>query len=294
MPKLTLRTRTLFLMLLVTVAISGCKKDEILIPDNQAPPDSTISTLVFENYVTKCYISLLGREPSSSEESSAVAILSNGNLNEASRQEMLNLIVANEGYSQKIIEYNAIKLLNSAFDTTDIQTQIFVYTSLLSDPQYAPFYDLINEIIDDLETLLSTPEELANGTIGVREMHRRMVSNDIYDQINMGSFNFVLSLFNNFLFRDPTSEEHNAGITMVDGFVAVVFFETGNSKKEFIDIFLSSDDYYEGQVRDLYLRYLFREPTSEEQGYHSARYFNSDDFDQLKKDILSLDEFVGL
>jgi hypothetical protein len=281
-------------MLLVTVAISGCKKDEILIPDNQAPPDSTISTLVFENYVTKCYISLLGREPSSSEESSAVAILSNGNLNEASRQEMLNLIVANEGYSQKIIEYNAIKLLNSAFDTTDIQTQIFVYTSLLSDPQYAPFYDLINEIIDDLETLLSTPEELANGTIGVREMHRRMVSNDIYDQINMGSFNFVLSLFNNFLFRDPTSEEHNAGITMVDGFVAVVFFETGNSKKEFIDIFLSSDDYYEGQVRDLYLRYLFREPTSEEQGYHSARYFNSDDFDQLKKDILSLDEFVGL
>jgi hypothetical protein len=281
-------------MLLVTVAISGCKKDEILIPDNQAPPDSTISTLVFENYVTKCYISLLGREPSSSEESSAVAILSNGNLNEASRQEMLNLIVANEGYSQKIIEYNAIKLLNSAFDTTEIQTQIFVYTSLLSDPQYAPFYDLINEIIDDLETLLSTPEELANGTIGVREMHRRMVSNDIYDQINMGSFNFVLSLFNNFLFRDPTSEEHNAGITMVDGFVAVVFFETGNSKEEFIDIFLSSDDYYEGQVRDLYLRYLFREPTSEEQGYHSARYFNSDDFDQLKKDILSLDEFVGL
>lgn len=292
MPKVIFRS--LFLLLMVAVAISGCKKDEILIPDNQAPPDSTISTLIIENYVTKCYISLLGREPSSSEESNAVSILSNGNLNQASRQEMLDLIVANEGYSQKIIEYNAIKLLNSAFDTTEIQTQIYVYTLLLSDPQYAPFYDLINEIIDDFETLLSTPQELANGTIGVKEMHRRMVSNDIYDQINMGSFNFVLSMFNNFLFRDPTSEEHDAGITMLDGFVAVVFFETGNSKDEFIDIFLSSDDYYEGQVRDLYLRYLFREPTSEEQGYHSARYFNSDDFDQLQKDILSLDEFVGL
>lgn len=292
MPKVFFRS--LFLVLVVAVAISGCKKDEILVPNNQAPPDSTISTLVIENYVTKCYISLLGREPSTAEESSAVSILSNGNLNDASRQEMLDLIVANEGYSQKIIEYNAIKLLNSAFDTTEIQTQILVYTSLLSDPQYAPFYDLINEIIDDFETLLATPEELANGTIGVREMHRRMVSNNIYDQINMGSYNFVLSMFNNFLFRDPTAEEHNAGITMLDGFVAVVFYETGNSKEEFIDIFLSSDDYYEGQVRDLYLRYLFREPTSEEQGYHSSRYFNSDDFDQLQKDILSLDEFVGL
>lgn len=292
MPKMLFRT--VFLFLVVAIAAAGCKKDEVIVPNNQAPPDSTISTLVIENYVTKCYISLLGREPSNAEESSAVSILSNGNLNAASRQEMLDDIIANDGYTQKIIEYNSIKLLNSAFDTTEIQTQIYVYTLLLSDPQYAPFYDLINEIIDDFETLLSTPQELANGTIGVREMHRRMVSNDIYDQINMGSFNFVLSLFNNFLFRDPTTEEHNAGITMVDGFVAVVFYETGNSKDEFIDIFLSSDDYYEGQVRDLYLRYLFREPTSEEQGYHSARYFNSDDFDQLQKDILSLDEFVGL
>jgi hypothetical protein len=153
---------------------------------------------------------------------------------------------------------------------------------------------LINEIIDEFEILLNTPEDLANGTIGVREMHRRMVTNDIYDQINMGSYNYVLSLFNNFLFRDPTVAEHDASITMVDGFVAVVFFQTGNSKAEFIDIFLNSDDYYEGQVRDLYLRYLFREPTSEEQGYHSARYFDSDDFDQFQKDILSLDEFAGL
>ena len=292
MPKVIFRS--LFFILVVATAISGCKKNEIIVPDNQAPPDSTISTLIIENYVTKCYISLLGREPSGVEESSAIATLSGGNLNQVSRQEMLDNIIANQEYTQKIIEYNAIKLLNSAFDTTEIQTQIYVYTALLSDPQYAEFYDLINEIIDDLEGLLSTPEELMNGTIGVREMHKRMVSNDIYDQINMGSYNFVLSLFNNFLFRDPTSEEHDAGITMVDGFVAVVFYETGNSKDQLIDIFLNSDDYYEGQVRDLYLRYLFREPTSEEQGYYANKYFETDNFDQLQKDILSLDEFVGL
>ncbi len=292
MPKVILRT--VFLFLVVSIAINGCKKDEILIPNNTAPPDSTISTLVIENYVTKCYISLLGREPSTSEEIDAVNILVAANMTSASRKEVLSEIIGKPEYAQKLVEYNSIKLLNNPLDTVEIQTQIYIYTSLLSDPQYAPFYDLINSIISNLETLLSTPGELNSGSIGIREMHRRMITNEIYDQINAGSFNYVLSLFNNFLFRDPTSEEHNSGITMVDGFVAVLFYETGTSKDEFIEIFLDSDDYFEGQVRELYLRYLFREPTSQEQGYHAGRYHQSDDFNQLQKDILSLDEFAGL
>lgn len=282
------------LLLLVVAFTSGCKKDEIIIPDNTAPPDSTISTLILENYIAKCYISLLGRDPSEAEEAAAVQLLANGNMSVASRNEMIDVILTDNEYRDKILEYNSIKLLNAPFDTTEIQTQLFIYNSLLNDPQYAPFYDLINEIIDDLETLADTPDEFRNGTIGMQEMHRRLVSNDIYDQINMGSFNFVLSLFNNFLFRDPSQEEHDAGITMVDGFVAVLFYETGNSKEQCIDIFLGSDDYFEGQVRELYLRYLFREPSSEEQSYHSIRYRDSGNYNRLQKDILSTDEFAGI
>ena len=283
-----------FLWILVLLFASGCHKDEIIIDDNTAPPDSTISTLVIENYIAKCYISLLGREPSAQEESDAVVTLSAGNMNVASRNTMLDAIIDNPEYRNKILENNSLKLLNSPFDTTEIQTQLYIYNSVLNDPQYAPFYDLILEIIEDLEMLLETPTEFIAGNIGMKEMHRRLVSNDIYDQINMGSFNFVLSLFNNFLFRDPTANEHEAGITMVDGFVAVIFYETGNNKDQFIDIFLGSDDYYEGQVRELYFRYLFREPTSSEQGYHSVRYKESGNYDRLQKDILSLDEFAGL
>jgi hypothetical protein len=282
------------LMLLVIIAATGCKKDDIIIDDNTAPPDSTISTLTLENYVAKCYISLLGRDPSNTEEADAVALLRASNMSVDSRNEMIDEILSYSEYRDKILEFNSIKLLNSAFDTTEIQTQIFIYNSLLNDPQYAQFYDLIIEVIDNLETLLATPNDFRNGTIGMQEMHRRLVSNEIYDQINMGSFNFVLSLFNNFLYRDPTSEEHDAGITMVDGFVAVVFYETGNSKEQFVEIFLNSDDYFEGQVRELYFKYLFREPTSEEQSYHAIRYRDSGNYDRLQKDILSLDEFAGL
>lgn len=286
--------RLVFLFTSVLILASGCKKDEIIIDDNTAPPDSTIPSLVIENYVTKCYISLLGREPNEQEELNAIATVKSGNLSVASRKAMLNVIVQNGEYKDKVLEYNSLKLLNSPFDTTEIQTQLFIYNSLLNDPLYAPFLDLIYEIIDQLELLLQTPADFRSGAIGMQEMHRRLVSNDIYDQINMGSFNFVLSMFNSFLFRDPTADEHNAGITMVDGFVAVIFYETANTKEDFIDIFLHADDYYEGQVRELFARYLFREPTSEEQGYHSVRYKESHDYEQLQMDILSTDEFVGL
>jgi hypothetical protein len=287
-------SRSFLLFSLVGLLLaSGCKKDEIIIDDNTAPPDFTVSTLVIENYVNKCYISLLGREPFEQEETDAVSILSAGNLSVTSRKTMLQSIMENPEYRTKILENNSLKLLNSPFDTTEIQTQLFIYNSIVNDPQYAPFYDLIVSIIENLEILLATPEDFRNGTIGMQEMHRRLVSNEIYDQINMGSFNFVLSMFNSFLFRDPTADEHNAGITMVDGFVAVVFYESGNSKEEFIDIFLNSDDYFEGQVRELYFRYLFRDPTSAEQGYHSVRYRESGDYERLQKDILSTDEFAG-
>jgi hypothetical protein len=211
-----------------------------------------------------------------------------------SRKFVLNTIVANAEYRTKMLEFNSIKLLNGLLDVAALQGQIDNYIFLQQQPEYANLYDEIQAVIDNLILLRDSPAAFVNGEFGMEEMHRRLVSNDIYDQINMGSFNFVLSMFNNFLFRDPTGDEHDAGITMVDGFVAVVFFETANSKEEFTDIFLHSDDYYEGQVRELYFRYLFREPTSEEQSYHSVRYKESSNYERLQIDILSTDEFAGL
>jgi hypothetical protein len=286
--------RILFSVLTLAVLATGCKKNDIIIDDNTAPPDSTVSTLLVENYVTKCYISLVGREPSEQEETTAIATLKSDNLSIASRKFVLNTIVANVEYRTKVLEFNSLKLLNGLLDVAALQGQIDNYIFLQQQPEYANLYDEIQAVIDNLILLRDSPAAFVNGEFGMEEMHRRLVSNDIYDQINMGSFNFVLSMFNNFLFRDPTGDEHDAGITMVDGFVAVVFFETANSKEEFTDIFLHSDDYYEGQVRELYFRYLFREPTSEEQSYHSVRYKESSNYERLQIDILSTDEFAGL
>ena len=282
-----------FLAFLV-IAFSACEKDEVIVDDNIAPPDHTIPALVVETYINKCYISLLGRKPTEAEESAAKTTLNAGGLDEASRHAMLQPVLASVEYRNKILENSSIKLLTVPFDPVDVQFRIEVTTTALNDPQYAAFVELIQMELDRYEELLSTPQDFTSGAINVRQLHRRLVNNGIYDELNMGSFNFVVSLYNHFLFRDPTESETLSATTMVDGLTSVAFFTTGDSKGDFIDIFLASDDYYEGQVRELFYRYLFREPTPEELAYHTVNYKNSNNYEALQKAMLSLDEFVGL
>ena len=47
-------------------------------------------------------------------------------------------------------------------------------------------------------------------------------------------------------------------------------------------------------MRELFARYLFREPTSAEQSFYTQRYKSNQNYKLLQRDILSLDEFVGI
>jgi hypothetical protein len=285
-----------FFSFLISICLlfTSCEKDEVIVPDNVAPPDGTVSQLVVETYINKCYISLLGRKPTEQEESAAKATLADGALSVQSRRTMLAPIMASAEYRNKMFDTETIRLLTVPYDPNEVQLWIDIYTDLLDDPAYLPFINLLQVEIDRLEELQLLPQLVAQGQIDRREMHLRLVNNFFYDQLNMGSFNLVVSMYNHFLFRDPTEAETNAGITMVDGFTAVVFYENGSSKDDFIRNFFNSDDYHEGVVRELFLRHLFREPTTEEMNYHAVRYLSTDNFEEVLKGILTMDEYVGL
>jgi hypothetical protein len=286
--------RTSIFGLLLAFSIMGCEKDEIVVEDNVAPPDHTVSSLVVETYINKCYISLLGRKPTAQEETEAKNGLLQSNLSVASRRTMLSPIVQSAEYRAKLLETQTIRLLTLPLDTADLNFRLFILNDYLDDPINAQFENLILAEIARLEELINTPQDVAAGNLSMAQLHKRLVNNLFYDELNMGSFNLVVSLYNHFLFRDPTEAETQDGITMVDGLTSVVFYTSGSTKDEFIDIFFTSNDYYEGTVRELFYRYLFREPTTEELNYHTVNYKASDDFQELQKAILSLDEFVGL
>lgn len=276
------------------LALAGCsKQEEVLIPDNTAPPDETISDIVIESYINRTYITLLGRKPEDPEFAAGVTQLRQNNVSAGNRTDFVNSVFAKPEYPQRLFDVGRQLYLNSQ-DTTDIRDQVFIFDLLLQDVQYQALWPVIQDERDRLVAILEVPTGLANGTVTVTEMHRRLVYNYIYDQINMGTQNFVIAMFQQFLFRYPTDAELAASELMVDGLSSVIFFETGNSKDEFIDIFLASNDYYEGQVRDVYTRNLFREPDTQELESLSIAYKGNGDYEALLLSVLTSDEYAGL
>ncbi len=278
----------------VAVAFAACKKtEEVLVPDNTAPPDTTVSDIVIQNYVNKTYISVLGRKPTDTEKENGITILEENNLAMADRQEFVDLVLNGEEYNEQLLKVASNDILNS-FDTIAVRQQVIIFELLLSDPQYASVADVLQYEIDRLEELLASLDDLNNGTLTISGMHRRLINNNFYDQLNMGTENFVRATFEHFLFRYPTLAELEDAKLMVDGFNSILFLEEGSSKDDFMDIFFNSESYYEGQVRYLFLKYLFREPDSEELSAYANQYKYSGNYKLLQKTILTFDEYVGL
>lgn len=265
----------------------------MVVPNNVAPPDPTISNSTKENYVNKVYISVLGREPDSVEFETGLTILNQHNLSVPDRKQFLDSVFSKPEYYDRLYEIARTDLLNS-LDTADITTNIAVLNFALTNTTYQALWPQIRFEITRLDTLMRIPSELKSGVINVIEMHQRCVNNSFYDQLNMGTENFVVSLFQHFLFRYPTTAELSQSSMMVDGQSSIVFLQDGKTKYEYMNIFFGCTNYFEGQVRDLYIRYLFREPTTEETSAKTVRYKNSLDYKALQKDILSDNEYVGL
>jgi len=259
---------------------------------NTHPIDPTIENTIIENYVNKLYISTIGREPTTSEFDSDYGILREYNMNQESREYVINGILTQEEYYTNLFKLGSANILNGV-DTAMINERVYIYQFLLTT---ASDFDSIY-ILNELERMLVFQQALPAlnaGTITNTELYKRMVNNNFFDEINMGTENFVVAMFQGFLLRYPTEAEVENSSDMVNDRNATVFFETGNGKDDFINIFFTSDEYYTGQTDILFNRYLFRNPTSEESVNYSLDYMNSDDYKELQKRILSTNEFIGL
>jgi len=281
-------------LILVLAILSSCTKhEEQLIPNNVPPPDSTLSSIIIDTYVNKTYISLLGRKPSDTEKSAGITLLESAALSQTSRESFIQSVLDKPEYFENLYkQYYTYLLVN--FDTATITQNIQIYQYLLTQPQYLEYVDALNIEIARLQELKNVYYELAAGNITVVEMHRVMLDNSFYDELNMGTENFITSAFEHFLSRYPTDAELAEATKIMDGLSGVLFFEIGMNKQEFMDIFFASEDYYGGQVKIVFNAYLFREPTTEESAYYTTYYKNTGDYKGLLKKALTTDEYVGI
>ena len=263
------------------------------IPDNTAPPDTTIERVTIESYVNRVYIGLLGRKADTVEFTLGVNTLTTAKFTLASRQSFVDGITAKSDYSWNLFNQGKSRYLSN-IDTADVNAEIFLFDILLADPGYQSVWPILLVEKAKLISFLAIPTDLLAGTLSVKDMQRRMVFNFFYDDQNMGSQNFVVSMFQNFLFRYPTADEQTNAVRMVDGILSMVFLTQGQTKEDFLDIFFASTDYADGQVREVFARFLYRWPTASEEQSLSDEYASTSNYRNLLKTVLSSDEYAGI
>ena len=281
------------LFLFFILIISSCTKiEDVIVDRNTHPNDPTIENTVIENYVNKLYISTIGREPTPFEFDDNFETLREANLSQQSREIVIDKVLEKEEYFNNFFKIESANILNGV-DTAMINERYYLYKYFLMNASgFDSIY--IGYEFERLSVLKQALPDFNAGIITNTELYKRMVNNNFFDEINMGTENFVVAMFQHFLLRYPTGSEVENAKTMVDDGNATVFFETGNGKDDFISIFFSSDEYYTGQTSILFNRYLFRNPSSEESVNYSLDYINTDDYKSLQRRILSTNEFIGL
>jgi hypothetical protein len=286
--------RNYTLALFIGLLILSCNKtEEKIIPDNNPPADNTIPASLRINFINKVYISLIGREPETAEFNAADLTLRNSNFSSASRKTIVQEILNQDAFLDREFEIYRNDLM-SGVDTAEISELITTFEFLLTNSTYMQHWPLIEIEKARLISLRNVGSELKNGTISLIEMQRRCVDNFYFDQLNMGSLNFVIACFQNLLLRNPTQFEQTEGVKMLDGFNGILFLQTGESKAQFQQIFFQSDDYFAGQIKLNYLRFMLRLPSSEEEVLYSSRLKSDGNIKTILIDLLSSDEYAGI
>jgi hypothetical protein len=263
-----------------------CKKYEVnTVPGNNPPSDPTISNEIKNNYINRLYIKLLDRKADSIEHQTALNLLNEAPSSQAKRKEVIELIKNDPAYYH-VLWKEIRELLLDGSDTSDINE---TYTELKEDWQNASgnAKDQLEYEWKRMEKLLNADQKLASGEYNWESLQKLSCYNYIYEDLNMGSENYVVAVFQNLIFRYPTIQELDAGKDMYNGNPAVLFLQAGQTQQEFLDIFFSSRSYFEGQVLYLFKNEIFRDPTSQEQDYYTNYYLNAGDFESLYFEVLS-------
>lgn len=282
---------------------SACTKKEIInstehinyvVDSNQVPHYQGVTTIQIENYVNRAYIDFLGREPSQNERQTAVDALKAGGLSAAARRNMVQQLQTQPEYYAQFgkIYMNA---LMGGLDSLRVQDEVDFLQFLVDNYTMAGQMQLAQLTAYEklkLERANSALYEYRTGQISINAYFARLIHNYIYDQINMGSENFVVACFEGLFHRLPTLQEKTAGVTMTNGFPAQLLLRDGTTKGDFVQIVTQVDAFYEGLSVYIYRQLLARSPSSVEMGAATTALKNdSKTYKDVQADVAASDEY---
>ena len=291
---------------LLALGLFACKKDADIISNNNAPYYAEIPTILLENYVNRIYIDLIGREPLDNEMLNDVQYLRDADITLESRDSLIYKLQFDttfvEGdssykfaYFHRMYDMVKVRLLEGASNAYIEQDLYVYYQSYVVDSVNGNMLDANKKLLEyhKLNNVLIAELQYYNGIIEINEMHRRMIYNSVYDNINMNTFNFINATFDNLLFRFPTQYEFDEVYKMIeDNTAQIVLGSSGNNKENFSYIICTSREFYEGVIIWAYGTLLAREPSTQEIDILMQSFYQDHDFQWVQRQIMKTDEYA--
>lgn len=303
-----MRIGQLFILLLfILIAAASCKKGHKLVPDNDAPYYGDVHTVVVKNYINRLYIDLIGREPLNVEMDADLQYLRDNELSLDARNAIATRLQSDtawiDGDSSYFIAYYhrmydlfKVRLIEGASNGEINQRLGILYNGYLVDSLNGNTLGMAEKQIriDKYEALLASEFEYRNGTIGIGEVHARMIDNGIYDFINMNSFNFINATFNDLYFRYPTQYEFNIAFGIIEYNQSdVLFGKPAQNKEDYIGVVTSNREFYEGLIIWAFNTLLQRDPGTDEVFNLMQELYYDHDFQKLQRHIVTSDEYAN-
>ena len=297
---------TLFILSFIILVLFSCKKDDVLIGNNDAPYYGGVPTVLVEFYVNRVFIDLIGREPFDEEMENEVAFLRSYDLSMEGRDSLIIKLQTDTtyipgdssykfAYYHRMYEILKVRMLEGASNAEINQYSSNAYQRYVVDSIAGDMLNAYKQLLafHNLQDVIKSELQYYNGIIGIKDMHRRMIFNAVYDEINMNVFNYINAVFDNLLFRYPTLFEFDESYKMIsDNTPQILLGQSGQSKYDFANIVCDSRGFYEGVIQWAYLTLLARVPTSEEVDKLMNKFYYDYDFQYIQRQIMISDEYA--
>ena len=286
--------------------VSSCEKETVIVSNNDAPFYDKIPTVLLENYVNRIYIDLIGREPLDSEMVNDVEYLRENDVSFESRDFLIyklqfdTVYISGDisykfAYFHRIYDMVKVRLIEGASNGDISFYMRNHFADYEVDSVAGNLIEAQKHLIEyyKLKLVINSESDYYDNILDIKEMHKRMIYNSIYDQINMNTFNFVNAAFDNLLFRYPTQNEFNNSYSMIeDKQPHTIFGFSGSNKYDFTNLICNSREFYEGVIHWVYLTMLARTPSTVERDFLMNDFYITNDFQKLQRFIMITDEYA--
>lgn len=281
----------LFSLLSITLLLASCGRDTFVPVDN-LPADSTITQVELENYINRTHIALLNRKPTASEFAQSIQQLDINRYDRGIRDAYITNIQDMQRSKWAVWQFLSDRILDGT-DTADVYWSAQWYQQRVNNSGTQNEQDYWQGLLDRTNSNIATLNGWYSNDSTYDALIGWMVRMPVYDEINMGTENFVVSIYQHFYHRYPTDHELEQASDMVDRQWGLLYGVNGNSKADFIDIFSTQGEFSQGIIINVFESYLNRLPTTAESDRFLSHLSNGWNYQKLQRYLLTASEFVN-